>query len=60
MKNEKLIWNALKMLHERARYWERTDLVRASAYQSAHDILLYALDGNEEALRQFDTYRKEE
>lgn len=60
MKNEKLVWKALKMLHERARYWEKNyDLIRASAYQSAHDILLYALDGNEEYLRQFDTYRKE-
>ncbi len=59
MKNEKLIWKALKMLHERAQYWEQTDWIRASAYQSAHDILLYALDGNEECLRQFDTYGKE-
>lgn len=60
MKNEKLVWKALKMLHERARYWEKQyDLTRASAYQSAHDILLYALDGDETGLQQFDTYGEE-
>jgi len=61
MKNEKLVWKVVKMFHERARYWEKhNDLIRASAYQSAHDILLYALDGNEECLRQFDYYGEEE
>ena len=60
MKNEKLIWKALKMLHARARYWEKNyDFIKASTYQSAHDILLYALDGNEECLRQFNTYEEE-
>lgn len=60
MKNEKLVWKVLKMLHERARYWEKeSDLARASTYQSAHDMLLYALDGNEECLRQFDYYGEE-
>jgi len=60
MKNEKLIWKALKMLHKRARYWEEFgDLTRAGAYQSAHDILLYALDGNEECLNQFDYFGKD-
>lgn len=60
MKNEKLIWKAVKMLHERARYYEKKhDPTSANAYQSAHDILLYALDGNEECLLQFDYYREE-
>lgn len=60
MKNEKLVWKVLKMLHERARHWEKEpDLARASSYQSAHDMLLYALDGNEECLRQFDYYGEE-
>ncbi len=60
MKNEKLVWKALKMLHQRAQVWEKNgNYDRAQAYQSAHDILLYALDGNEEAMRQFDYYGEE-
>lgn len=65
MKNEKLIWQALKILYNRAQYWEniqlpdKSNFYMAGAYQNAHDILLYALDGNEECLRQFDTYGKE-
>ena len=60
MKNEKLIWKVVKMLYSRSEYWKvRKDYVRAQAYQSAHDMLLYALDGNEECLRQFDYYREE-
>lgn len=60
MKNEELIWKALRMLHERAQYWaKKDDFDRAGAYQSAHFILLYALEGNEECLRQFDTYGEE-
>lgn len=60
MKNEKLVWKVLKMLHQRAQHWQKTDdISRAQAYQSAHDMLLYALDGNEECLRQFDYYGEE-
>lgn len=60
MLNEKLIWKALKMLHQRAKAWEKNgNYDRACAYQSAHDILLYALDGNEECLRQFDYFGEE-
>ena len=60
MKNEKLVWQVVKILYKRARHWEKElDMARAQAYQSAHDILLYALDGNEECLRQFDYYEEE-
>lgn len=61
MKNEKLVWKVVKMLHQRALHEQRKgDIGRWSAYQSAHDMLLYALDGNEDCLRQFDYYREEE
>ena len=61
MKNEKLVWKVVKMLHQRAQVWEKNgDYNRAQAYQSAHDMLLYALDGNEECLRQFDYYGEDE
>lgn len=60
MKNEKLVWKVVKMLHERAQTWGKNgDYYTAQAYQSAHDMLLYALDGNEECLRQFDYYGEE-
>ena len=61
MENEKLVWKVVKMLHQRALHEQRKgDIGRWSAYQSAHDMLLYALDGNEDCLRQFDYYREEE
>lgn len=60
MKNEKLVWKALKMLHEKAKFWDKHDRPEiAGIYQNAHDMLLYALDGNEECLQGFDTYEKE-
>ena len=61
MKNEKLVWKVVKMLYQRAQYWnKRNRHEMAEAYQTAHDILLYALDGNEECLRQFDYYGEDE
>lgn len=61
MKNEKLLWLALRILCERSQFWGiQGNQDRASAYQSAHDILLYALEGNEECLKEFDYYEKEE
>lgn len=60
MKNEKLIWKVVKMLHQRAQYWDKHGCPEISVpYQSAHDMLLYALDGNEECLRQFDYYKED-
>lgn len=60
MKNEKLLWLALRILCERSQFWDiQGNQDRANAYQSAHDILLYALDGNEECLKEFDYYEKE-
>ena len=56
MKDERLVWSVVRMLYERARYWEDSSLERSLAYQSAHDMLLYALDGNAECLKEFDTY----
>lgn len=61
MKNEKLVWKVVKMLHQRYTYCIiHGEGTKAQAYQSAHDMLLYALDGNEDCLRQFDYYREEE
>lgn len=61
MKNEKLVWKVVKMLYQRHKFWdERESYEYAAAYRAAHDMLLYALDGNEECLRQFDCYGEEE
>lgn len=61
MKNEKLVWKVVKMLHQRYKHWdERESYEYAAAYRAAHDMLLYALDGNEECLRQFDYYGEDE
>lgn len=65
--DEKMVNLVLRMLNDRAEYWEKrghqvdieqedTYFARAGAYASARDILQYALDGNLEAVNQFDTY----
>lgn len=66
--NEELIARALRMLEDRAKYWMKTarpwsyaeDVARASAYNSAVEILRSAMEGNIECLAQFDAYREEE
>lgn len=60
MKNEKLVWKVVKMLYQRYKHWDELESYEyAAAYRAAHDMLLYALDGNEECLRQFDYYGEE-
>lgn len=66
--NDKLIFRALRMLRKRADYWHKRGRkstsaavaahahTRASAYESACDILRYAIIGDEEALKEFDYY----
>lgn len=66
--NDKLIFRALRMLKKRADYWNERGRkttsaavaahanTRASAYQSAYDILRYAILDNEECLKEFDCY----
>lgn len=67
---EDLIWEVQRMLHERCMYYtkkmKRTldpELKgmfagKAGAYQSACDILLAAVEENEEILKEFDYYAK--
>ena len=74
MLNEELIYEAQRMLHERCVYFQQKEkkmeytteqgLYRmysgmASAYKGACDILLAAVQGNEEILKEFDYYAAE-
>lgn len=71
MINEKLIHYAASILLGRATYWKnaakenftkgKTEIGercegRAGAYRSAYDILWYAINDNEECLKEFDYY----
>lgn len=68
MINENLIYEAQRMLHERCVYYQRAEgktaskefkirySAAASAYASACDILLAAVQGNTEILKEFDYY----
>ena len=66
--NKELIARALRMLEDRAKYWEKTarpwsypeDSARSCAYDSAAEILRYAMEDNIECLAQFDTYHEGE
>lgn len=55
---QRLIFKALGMIRERALYWETQydSQSMASAYESAADILAYAMMGDIAALNQFDYY----
>jgi len=73
MLDENLIYEAQRMLHERCMYYQRaasktTDKefkirygygAAASAYSSACDILLAAVQGNAELLKEFDYFRED-
>lgn len=68
MLNEDLIFRAADMILSRVRHYDklaeestshavRSDtLARAAAYKSAYDILHYAINNNEECLKEFDYY----
>ena len=70
MLNEELIYRAHGMLLDRVNYYNHEAkkrendscvarheaLALATAYKSAYDILWYAIQDNEEILRQFDYY----
>lgn len=62
--NEPILQQCLRMLKERHEYFEDTadfssyDMCKAEAYSSAYIMLQYALDGNREALNNFDYYGK--
>lgn len=71
MIDENLIYEAQRMLHERYMYFQRAANKTttkefeikygavASAFSSACDILLAAVQGDVEALKEFDYYRKD-
>ena len=60
MVNEFLIRECLRMLRDRSEYWENAgEYGRCVAYESAADMLEYALDDNAECLAQYDTCRKD-
>lgn len=68
--NEELINRALRMILDRVHYYSalaeeeenishsvKSDAIsRYSAYRSAFNILYYAIDDNEECLKEFDYY----
>jgi hypothetical protein len=68
MLNEKLIYRAHGMLLDRVNYYDKqakeakshsvkvSAISSASAYKSAYDILWYAINNNEECLKEFDYY----
>lgn len=58
---QRLIFKALGMIRERALYWETQydSQSMASAYESAADILAYAMMGDVATLNQFDYYDEE-
>ena len=68
MLNEELIYEAQRMLHDRCVYYQQAASkttskefkirysAAVSAYASACDILLAAVQGNEECLKEFDYY----
>ena len=72
MIDENMIYEAQRMLHERCVYYHRAAnqttnkefkiryWAAVSAYSSACDILLAAVLGNAEALKEFDYYGEDE
>ena len=68
MLNEDLIFRAANMLLSRIYYYDKlvekdvshsikSDAIsRSSAYRSAYDILWYAINNNEDCLKEFDYY----
>ena len=68
MLNEELIYRAHAMLLSRVNYYDKkakeytshavkSDAIsRAAAYKSAYDILWYAINNNEECLKELDYY----
>lgn len=71
MINDKLIHRASAILFSRYTYWEKEANkcfvrgqtaeasrceARSAAYRSAYDILWYAINNNEECLKEFDYY----
>ena len=68
MLNEELIYRAHAMLLSREQHFGKKAqecesyavkcdaLARAAAYKSAYDILWYAINNNEECLKEFDYY----
>jgi len=71
MIDEELIYKAQRILNDRCLWWEDSwrklsikgeteasarSAARANAYKSACDILLAAVQGNKEVLKEFDYY----
>lgn len=60
--NEPILQQCLRMLKERYEYFDMTadfsshDADKAEAYNSAYMMLQYALDGNREALNNWDYF----
>ena len=74
MVDEELIYKAQRVLHNRCLWWQNNcnklfangeieagtrSAIRANAYQSAYDILLAAMQGDKEILKEFDYYDDE-
>ena len=50
-----------RMLHDRYTYYENEgNYERQGAYDSAYDMVMYALQGNAECLNQMDYFNKED
>lgn len=75
MVDEELIYEAQRILHNRCVWWEKAcrelfikgeteagarSAARAGAYKSACDILLAAVRGDKEILKEFDYYEEDE
>ena len=62
MINEELIHRASAILLSRYNHWKKEAqenmmaATRANTYKSAYDILWYAINNNEECLKEFDYY----
>ena len=68
MLNEDLIFRAADMILSRVYHYDKLTkeatshavksdtIARAAAYRSAYDILWYAINNNEECLKEFDYY----
>lgn len=71
MTTEELLMEVVRMLREREDYYEKEWLAgqgtsaammlgKASAYNSARQMLMAALTNNKEILREYDQYHKED
>ena len=63
--DEQLIRDCLRMFRQRMQYWKKhsstgEEYGMRCAYESAADMLEYAIDGDAEELANFDYYNEED